>query len=382
MKKNWACFALSVSLLFVVLVPYPAYAAESVPGEVIVMLRGDVTQARGKAESVARRSGAQQLETFDALSEATGVIFARFRSEGRGNGALVSKFSADPDVLCAMPNYIFQRSNRFADAPNDPSYVSGDLWGLKRIGADVAWAISSGDASMRVAVMDGGVDVTHEDLRGNVDVDRSRYFEKNPTGDSLHLEEHGTHVAGTIGAVGDNDIGVVGVNWRTSVISLGIFDPETENETTAAMIGAIDHLLAIFRDEPDIRIPAVNMSFGTHFSQTPLEAIDTPLWHAFKALDNTGRIVLSIAAGNEGFELGAPAPYRLMLGGEVYCEVGDYPYPNSYIGLNNTILVGSTRSDDKASEFSCWSAKHVLIAAPGSEILSTTPGDQYKPLSG
>ena len=385
-EKKLACFALCISLLFVTLAPYSAYAAESVPGEVIVMLRGDVSQARGKAESVARRTGTQEIETFDALSEATGVIFARFRSQERGNGGSVSKFSADPDVLCAMPNYIFQRGNRFADAPNDPSYVSGDLWGLKRIGADVAWTVSSGDAEIRVAVMDTGVDATHEDLRGNVDVARSRNFGNSPTGepseDFSDFEGHGTHVAGTIGAVGDNGIGVAGVNWRTSVIALGIIDPATMNETTAAMIGAIDHLLTIFKDEPDIRIPAVNMSFGTYLSQTPLEAIDTPLWHAFKALDNTGQIVFSMSAGNNGFEVGAPAPYELAYGENVQCKVGDYPYPNSYIGLNNVILVGSIRSDDKASEFSNWSAKHVLIAAPGSDILSTVPNDKYELLSG
>ena len=146
----------------------------------------------------------------------------------------IDLYQQDPDVLYAEPNYILHTTaNPKIDlTPNDPSF--GSLWGLTKINAPGAWNTTTGSSSVFVAVLDTGIDYTHPDLVANMGVDADGNFGidvVNNDTDPMDDNEHGTHVSGTIGAVGNNGIGVVGVNWTVKLLACKFFDA-TGNGTT------------------------------------------------------------------------------------------------------------------------------------------------------
>src|SRR5262249_4943087 len=132
-----------------------------------------------------------------------------------------------PDVLYAEPNYIVRPSL----IPNDPSF--GSLWGLNNTGesggtpgADIdapeAWNITKGSSSVVVAVVDTGIDYNHQDLSANISP--FGFNAINTAARPVDDQGHGTHVSGTIGAIGNNNIGVVGVNWTVSLVPCKFLD--------------------------------------------------------------------------------------------------------------------------------------------------------------
>ena len=177
-----------------------------------------------------------------------------------------------PNVAYAEPNY---RVRLFA-TPNDPRRDA--LWGLDKINASQAWDLSTGDAGIVVATVDTGIDYTHPDLAANVwtnpgeipgnniDDDQNGYIDDvhgintlNHTGDVRDDDGHGTHVAGTIGAVGNNGLGVVGVNWRVKLVSVKIFSADDSAGAAGAAEG-YEYLMALKRSGVNIRV--VNNSWG------------------------------------------------------------------------------------------------------------------------
>ena len=119
-------------------------------------------------------------------------------------------------VFCAEPNYLYG----VEIVPNDPNYTSNLLWGLNGtngIKMPDAWGIARGSNSIRVGVIDTGI-ATHPDLDANLVSGWDTFHNNSTTTDDTH--SHGTHVAGTIGAVGNNSTGVVGVNWSVSLVPL------------------------------------------------------------------------------------------------------------------------------------------------------------------
>ena len=127
--------------------------------------------------------------------------------------------------LYAEPNYILH----LEATPNDPQF--GQLYGLNLIGAPQAWDITQGSRNIVVAVIDEGIDVNHPDLLANIWTNPSPGSIPGIAGDlhgydfhdntgTILAEPHATHVAGTVGAVGNNNTGVVGVNWQVSLMSL------------------------------------------------------------------------------------------------------------------------------------------------------------------
>ncbi|MDO8658103.1 MAG: S8 family serine peptidase [Candidatus Levybacteria bacterium] len=149
----------------------------------------------------------------------------------------------DPDIETVEPNYIVTTNI----VPNDPYYSSTgswgqaypDLWGIKKINMETAWNTSTGSSSIIVASIDTGVDRNHEDLKDNmwiniaeipgngVDDDNNGYVDDyygwdfyNNDNDPMDDHGHGTHTAGTIAATGNNGIGVVGVNWKSKIMSV------------------------------------------------------------------------------------------------------------------------------------------------------------------
>lgn len=359
-----------------------AHAAEYVPGQVLVLLKNGIgkvnaaTLSSASGESyvngVAKSAGANVALIYPALSEARGEIFTLMTSDVKTTEELLNELRANPKVRAVSPNYIVRASA----VPNDPYYTDGTLWGMNRIKANEAWNTTTGGDTVYIAVADSGIYAQHEDLAGNLDTALSKNFTNGtnplPSLDSNFYDGygHGTHVSGTIGAVGDNGKGVVGVNWRVRLIALKVLGDDGTGYTSWST-AALDYLVGLLRENPAMHVPAVNLSLGGYAPYTPEQMQTSAEWYAYKTLDDLNRTVIVVAAGNEALEVGAPAPYTDIFYG-IFAK-GDYGYPASFIGLNNMVVVGATDSSNQAANFSNWSAARVHFAAPGVGIMSTVP---------
>ncbi|MFA6475539.1 MAG: S8 family serine peptidase [Patescibacteria group bacterium] len=275
--------------------------------------------------------------------------------------------SQDPRVQLVEPNFKRYLSVLPNTLPLDPYYPS--QWHLEQnsdvdIDAATAWNSTTGDSAIIVAIIDTGIDPDHPDLvdniwtnsgeipDNNIDDDGNGYVDDehgwdfinhdnnpsaHPTSDSFSSTyvRHGTHVAGLIGATGNNSVGVTGVNWTVSLMPLKVFTENGESDVSA-VTSAVNYAIANGAD-------VISMSYGgTSFSAAEQAVL----------LDasNAG-IVLVAAAGNELLNLNT-IPY----------------YPICY---DNVIGVGATDSSDDMAWFSNYGADCVDLAAPGDNILST-----------
>lgn len=266
--------------------------------------------------------------------------------------------------------------------PNDPSFSR--LWGLHNIGqsggvadADIdapeAWDRTRGSRNVVVAVIDTGIDYSHPDLAANVwtnpgevagdgiDNDRNGYIDDvrgwdfaNNDADPMDDNGHGTHVSGTIGAVGDNGVGVAGVNWQVSIMGLKFLSGSGSGSTSGA-IAAINYATRMRRDF-GINIVATNNSWGGG-------GFSAGLRDAIEAGGQAG-ILFVAAAGNDGRNNDATASY-----------------PASYTS-QSIISVAATDRSNALATFSNFGATGVDLAAPGVGIYSTTPGNNYAAYSG
>ncbi|NCN41617.1 S8 family serine peptidase [bacterium] len=250
--------------------------------------------------------------------------------------------------------------------PNDPSF--NKLWGLFNFGQSIqsskgtkkkdsttaqAWNFTQGSSEMIAGVMDSGIDYNHEDLRSNLwtetQEDGSQTFGYNAFDNNHDVYDghsHGTHVSGTIGATGNNQIGVSGINWRVKLASVRIFNASGRTDL-ATIIRGLDW----FHQHAE-QIKVINHSWGgSNFSEL--------LSDAFEALDRAG-VINVFAAGNDSSHLD-------------YGKEGAQFYPAMY-DLENSIIVASHDNKGKRSGFSNYGAKVVHLAAPGSGIYSTVPG--------
>ncbi|MCK5282178.1 MAG: S8 family serine peptidase, partial [Nanoarchaeota archaeon] len=266
-------------------------------------------------------------------------------------------------VEYAEPNYIVEAIL----TPNDPDF--SNLYGLHNTGqtggkadADIdapeAWGLQTGSSNVIVAVIDTGVDYTHEDLADNMWINPGEapnnglddddnglvddYFGwdfYNNSSDPFDDHGHGTHCAGTIGAAGNNSIGVVGVNWNVKIMPLK-FLSSGGSGTTADAISAIEYATLMGADIMS------NSWGGGGFSQALKDIIEAA---------NTAGILFVAAAGNNG------------------ANNDQYPhYPSSY-DVPNVIAVAATDHNDDLAGFSCYGALSVDLGAPGVNIFSTVP---------
>ncbi|MFH0967751.1 MAG: S8 family serine peptidase [Methanobacteriota archaeon] len=291
---------------------------------------------------------------------------------------------AEPDHVIALSpseqpesvnNYSISSKNTQSTNPNDPDYSL--LWGLYNTGqapfygtagSDIsaadAWSTTTGSSSVIVAVVDTGVDYTHEDLSSNIwtnsgeiagnnkDDDGNGYVDDirgwnfvDDSNDPMDDNGHGTHCAGTIAAVGNNNIGVTGVCWHAQIMPLKFLDSSGSGYTSDA-ISAI-----LYADQKGAHIFS-NSWGGTEYSRALKEAIDA------------SSAVVVCAAGNE----------------EENSDISPV-YPAAYTS-SNIISVAATGYTDNLASFSNYGATSVDIAAPGVKILSTYPENTYAYLSG
>src|SRR5262249_47084254 len=306
-------------------------------------------------------------------------------AEAMGGGLYCIDLKPGVTVARALRHFRAQRGVAFAEPdfvvhadviPNDPSF--GSLYGLNNTGqgggtpdADIdapeAWDVSTGSGNMVVAIIDTGVDYNHPDLAANIWTnpgeipgngiddegdgfvdDVHGYDFVNNDGDPMDDNGHGTHVAGTIGAVGDNGIGVAGVNWHVQIMALKFLGANGSGPTSGA-INALNFAVA-----HGVKI-SNNSWGGGGFSS----ALNTAINNARAA----GHLFIA-AAGNNGSNNDSLSSYP-----------SNYPQ-------DNVLAVAATDRNDHLASFSNFGATTVDLAAPGVSILSTYPGNRYATLSG
>lgn len=259
--------------------------------------------------------------------------------------------------------------------PNDYYYVRDYLWGLNQgndidIDAPEAWDKSKGSDGIVVAVIDTGIDWNHPDLVANmwtnddeipnngVDDDSNGYVDDyygwnsyQDNGNAMDDQGHGTHCAGTVGAVGDNSIGVVGVNQKVQLMAVKFMYPYGNGArgSTYDAVQAIDYVGDLKEDGEKIFVTSNSWGGGGYYS----------LMEKAIRRHNNLDIHFVAAAGN------------------CSCNNDSTPhYPSSYSN-SNVVAVAALDANGMLASYSNYGVSSVDIAAPGSEILSTYPGNRY-----
>lgn len=344
---------------------------EYVPGEVIVKFAsGTSIERREAAFKKVKASATKKIRTraMEKYGDKEGITVV---STTLPVHEAIKELKQLQEVIYAEPNYIYYH----AATSNDPYYTNGSLWGMygdattpaNQFGSQAgeAWAAGNiGSATVHIGVIDEGIMWSHEDLVGQIwtnpydpvdgiDNDGNGYIDDIRGWDFVNndntiydgaADDHGTHVAGTIGAIGGNAKGVVGVCWNVKIISAKFLG--TTGGTTTAAILAIDYLTDL-KIRHGLNLPATNNSWGGGaFSQALQDAIERA---------NQANILFIAAAGNNGTNNDITPSYPAC-------------YPNS-----NIISVASITSTGTLSSFSNYGATTVDLGAPGSNIYSTVP---------
>jgi subtilisin family serine protease len=348
-------------------------APDYVEGEVLVQFRAAETW--DSAQRTASLHTLKMARRFDWLSAHRGQVMCLLRSPTQTTAALIAELSQDPAVALVEPNHL--RWPAGMRTPNDPLF--GQLWGLQNtrqavngltgtahadIGFLTAWGLARPATNeVVVAVVDSGLDLTHPDIVSNLwtnpgempnnslDDDGNGYVDDvhgydfvNRTGAVTDSGFHGTHVAGTIAASGNNGRGVIGVDFQAHLMALEVSGNGT-NFNTAAIIEATQY--AAMMKSRGVNVVAINASYGGgSFNSTEFASI--------QAAGNVG-IIFCAAAGNNTNNNNNTAFY-----------------PASY-RLPSMIVIAASDQNDALATFSDYGATTVDLAAPGVNILSCLP---------
>ncbi len=357
--------------------PGGAFEEDYKPGEVLVAFQPG---ARGKLHEIRGSMGAS------VIKELREIRVEHWRlPPGLDVTRAVELLSHNPNIKYAEPNYIVS-ADQLPGNPDD-AYRS-DLWGMHNLGqsggtagADInapeAWSVNTGSQSVVVGVIDSGIDYNHPDLQNNIwsnpgetgvdgggndkatngiDDDGNGYIDDvrgwdfaNNDNDPMDDNGHGTHVSGTIGAEGNNSIGVVGVNWHVSIMPLKFLNAGGSGDNAAAAAAIL--YAAKFKDAGGANLVRVtsNSWSGGKRSSTLQDAIA-----------NSGSLFVA-SAGNNGSNQAV--------------------YPAGYSNAN-IISVAATDHNDNLATFSNYSSNWVDLAAPGVNIISTYPSNQFRSLNG
>ncbi len=239
-------------------------------------------------------------------------------------------------VWAAVPDYNYEVAEDYT--PNDPYFSNGSQWGTKKISAESAWNITTGNANIKVGIMESGI-ASHSDLNANV---QSGNFTPPASADL----SHGTHVAGIIGGVINNGIGIAGTAQVTMI-------PLDRSNLVNTLTYAMNNNISI-----------INASF--YYAQYDADGnlIPASANPAHEAAISNYNGLLVCSAGNSGKNTDV-----------------NPQYPAGYT-LSNVISVGASTSSDTRASFSNYGANSVDLFAPGEGIYSTVPGNAYASYNG
>lgn len=335
---------------------------EAVPGEYVVKLKDSAFEKENFG--IQNQIGIQIVRKISAQSKAVLVRDSVVRKAD----SVISALSANSAVEYVEPNYIY-RANVL---PNDPDMTK--LWGMVNEGqvdpkgrqgvanvdvdADLAWDLTTGSKDVIVAVIDTGVDPNIPDLKNNmwvntgeiagngIDDDNNGFIDDvhgydfaNKDGDPTDDHGHGSHCAGTIGAEGDNGVGVVGVTWKVRIMGIK-FLTASGSGSLADAVSSID-----YATQMGAHIQS-NSWGGGGFSQTLKDAITR---------SHEGGALFVAAAGNDRSNNDSRASY-----------------PATY-DVPNVVSVAAINNSGELASFSNFGRTTVHIAAPGRNIQSTIP---------
>ncbi len=336
------------------------------PGRLLVRYKRGTSSEKMQAMHLA--IGARVLRALPLVSGLQLIQLA----EGMTVPQALAHYRKDASVLYAEPDYIVH----IVGAPNDPDFPA--QWSLQNTGqnggtagADIhavqAWSLTTGSPNVVVGVIDTGVDYNHQDLSANIWSATNGYSVTTANGttvkcapgshgfnmvadtcDPMDDNGHGTHVSGTIGAAGNNGVGVAGINWQVRILSCKFLDSTGAGSTDNAI--ACLNLMKELKDS-GANIIVTNNSWGGGDSSQALH-------DAIAAAMDDGMLFIA-AAGND------------------FSDNDDFPtYPANFY-LPNVIAVAATDRNDSVVTFSNYGRRTVHIAAPGRDILSTTPNNTY-----
>ena len=340
------------------------------PKEVIVKFRTGVSNTR--ANNILRASNAKGISSLRNISrlKSSNKSYNLYKKVKIANHRTVktaiAEYKKNPDIEHAQPNYIYYKTST---TPNDYEYDY--LWGLEFIDADEAWDIRTDcrqdkdSNDVIVAVLDTGINYNSRDLAGNMwDGSSCKDTNGDSLGDCTHgydfidddkdpmdMNGHGTHVAGIIGASGNDGIGVTGVCWRSNIMAVRILDAAGYGTTEQITNGIY------FAVRNGARV--INMSLGSN----ALESGEDTLFQAAINEAKSNEVIVVAAAGN----------------GDQNNDYNDF-FPANYTqtgyNLDNVISVAAVERDNYLASFSNYGSDSVDIGAPGVDILSTFAGQQ------
>lgn len=243
--------------------------------------------------------------------------------------------------------------------PDDEYYNNNEAWAIKSLGLEELWDFSTGTNDVYVGVVDSGISM-HNDLINNL-VDGYDFTDDNDDAFDDRLG-HGTHVAGIIGAVGNNEIGVSGVNWDVSLVPIQLLNRHGGLDNDWDIVNAIESITTSYEQANPIKI--LNMSFANPYLYGEVRDMLEGMLREYPGL-------VVCAAGNDGENLDDNPLYPAYFGNDSL----DYP-------VENIIVVGSIDANDNRSTFSNFGTETVDIYAPGSNIYSTYLNNDYCALNG
>lgn len=339
-----------------------------------------VSQAAYAAEYIVKikqsRASKEFLETAKTLRgvairdrHAIGNLVTIELGSDRASLEKLAELYKDASIEYVIPN---TKMHMFS-APNDPEY--SQQWALPKVNAEAAWSFNVGTREVVIAVIDTGVDAKHADLAANIHVNAGEIAGNNLDDDGNGFIDdvngwdfrdndadptditsdknpgHGTHCAGIIGAVGNNNKGITGINQSVSIMPIRFIGADGSGDLMSA-VKAIDYAI-------DNGARVISASWG---AAVPREQAAS-LLEAIQRAEAKG-VIFVAAAANDGTNNDTREVYP------------------ANAGFDNTIAVAASQRDDTKPSWSNYGKATVHLASPGHEIYSTIPGDKYRNLSG
>ncbi|RAL26421.1 S8 family peptidase [Thermoflavimicrobium daqui] len=300
-------------------------SANNSKGEIVVKFKKGLTTQN--TQSIHQKKGGQVVGKNKQLG------FEEVKIKGKSVDQALQEYKNDPQVEYAEKNVTYHATW----TPNDPYF--SQQYALKKVNAEQAWDVTRGSSTVKIAIVDTGVDYNHPDLAGKVD---KGYDFVNNDNDPMDQQGHGTHCAGIAAAVTNNAAGIAGMAPNVRILAERVLDANGSG-TLADVADGITHAA-------DAGAKVISLSLGGSSGATTLQ-------NAVSYASSKGAVVVA-AAGNSNTS--APS------------------YPAYY---SQAIAVAATDQNDRRASFSNYGS-WVDVAAPGVSIMSTYPGNTYRSLSG